>query len=123
MWCLSIKQPWISLILTGHKDVENRTWAVTHTGPLLLHAGKKVDQTSPFAPREPSATGAILGMVTLDRCSTLRSSGWHEINPDTGQPFVGWYMMDPIVFTNPIPYRGRLGLFAVDDAVVKEATP
>jgi hypothetical protein len=41
---LSIKQPWVWLIVNGHKDVENRNWPTRFRGRLLVHAGKKVDR-------------------------------------------------------------------------------
>lgn len=40
---LSILQPWATLIVVGAKDIENRTWATRYRGPLLVHAGKKLD--------------------------------------------------------------------------------
>lgn len=32
-WALTIRQPWADLIMTGVKDVENRTWSVPSTLP------------------------------------------------------------------------------------------
>jgi hypothetical protein len=40
---LSIRQPWASLIVAGLKPVENRSWRVRYRGPLLIHAGQRVD--------------------------------------------------------------------------------
>lgn len=37
---LSIRQPWAWLIVQGFKDIENRTRASHHRGPLLIHASK-----------------------------------------------------------------------------------
>ncbi|WP_084604451.1 ASCH domain-containing protein [Desulfonatronum thioautotrophicum] len=36
---LSIRQPWVELILPGHKTIEVRSWPTRHRGPLWLHAG------------------------------------------------------------------------------------
>jgi len=41
MKCLSLWQPWASLLVTGHKCVETRSWPISHRGPLLIHAAKK----------------------------------------------------------------------------------
>lgn len=38
--CLTISQPYASLIADGAKFVENRTWECFYRGPLLIHAGK-----------------------------------------------------------------------------------
>ena len=40
---LSIRQPWAWLILNGYKDLENRTWRTDYRGPLLIHAGMRVE--------------------------------------------------------------------------------
>jgi len=44
MKALSIWQPWAELIAAGIKDVENRPWATSHRGPLVVQAGLKWDQ-------------------------------------------------------------------------------
>ena len=45
MMCLSIKQPWADLIMSGKKDIEIRTWEPKFMIPrtILIHAGKKID--------------------------------------------------------------------------------
>lgn len=43
MKALSIRQPWAWAIVNGHKTIENRTWATTYRGPLLIHASKSLD--------------------------------------------------------------------------------
>ena len=43
MKALSIQQPWAWAILYAGKDIENRTWATKHRGPILIHTGKKFD--------------------------------------------------------------------------------
>lgn len=40
---LSIMQPWAWLIVNGQKSIENRSWRCHKRGPVLIHAGKKVD--------------------------------------------------------------------------------
>lgn len=41
MKCLSLWQPWASLLAAGVKRVETRGWYMRHRGPLLIHAAKK----------------------------------------------------------------------------------
>lgn len=41
MKTLSIKQPWASLIASGIKNVENRTWRTKHRGRIYIHASAK----------------------------------------------------------------------------------
>ena len=43
MKALSIRQPWAELIVAGLKDIENRTWRTDYRGPVLIHAGMKIE--------------------------------------------------------------------------------
>lgn len=38
MKTLSVRQPWASLLVSGLKDIENRTWAPNFKGRILIHA-------------------------------------------------------------------------------------
>jgi hypothetical protein len=40
MKILSVRQPWAALIVSGHKDIENRTWSTRYRGPVLIHASQ-----------------------------------------------------------------------------------
>jgi hypothetical protein len=41
---ISIRQPWAWLIVNGFKDVENRSWKTKYRGPVLVHAGRKIEK-------------------------------------------------------------------------------
>lgn len=41
MKTLSVLQPWASLIATGAKKIETRSWSTKYRGPLAIHASKK----------------------------------------------------------------------------------
>lgn len=41
MKCLSLWQPWASLVVLGTKKIETRSWPTNYRGPLLIHAAKK----------------------------------------------------------------------------------
>jgi hypothetical protein len=43
MKALSIRQPWAELIVAGLKDIENRMWPTDYRGPVLIHAGMKIE--------------------------------------------------------------------------------
>lgn len=40
MKALSIRQPWAWLILNAGKDIENRSWATSFRGRVLIHASQ-----------------------------------------------------------------------------------
>jgi hypothetical protein len=118
---LSIRQPWAWLIVSGYKDVENRTWATTHRGLFLIHASGRPMTRSEEAdlrlwceevgidpPAFPLPTGGIVGRAVLDDCVTSdpEDSPWFE------GPY-GFLLGD----TEPLPFfpcKGRLGFFDVD---------
>lgn len=41
MKCISLWQPWATLIAIGAKRIETRAWHTDYRGPLLIHAAKK----------------------------------------------------------------------------------
>lgn len=114
MLALSIQQPWAWLIVHGHKDIENRTWGSSRRGPILIHAGKKVDGLGEIeiALRYPDIQlpltydlGGVVGMATITDCVQVSSSRWF-VGP------YGFILTDqhPLDFR---PYRGQLGFFEV----------
>ena len=42
--CLSIQQPWAWLIVNGYKEIEKRDWLTSYRGPVLIHAGARLDR-------------------------------------------------------------------------------
>jgi hypothetical protein len=42
-YALSIRQPWVDLILRKLKTIEVRDWEVSRRGPILLHASRTID--------------------------------------------------------------------------------
>lgn len=124
MKCISIQQPWASLILDGHKAVENRSWECLFRGTVLVHAGKKLDKDALEWLAVEGFTedklklemGCILGTVDIIGCD----------RKDTGDKWecwgqFHWRLANPRRFSTPIPYRGALGIFLVPDSVVNDA--
>lgn len=127
MKVLSIRQPWAWLIVSGYKDVENRTWSMHHRGPLLIHAAKGMtdDELTNAAhfvsgnfgirlPREMDLPrGGIVGVVEALRCvqcpieRPYHLSGWHE------EGRFGLYL----AHAASLPFhqcKGQLGFFTLD---------
>lgn len=127
MRALSIMQPWAWLIVNGHKAIENRNWRCRYRGPVLIHAGKKADQSADIsmlrgwhpvldevAPELTAAyraagqageifLGGIVGEAEIVDCVEESDDTW----------FVGRF---GIVLRNakPLPFRpcrGALGFF------------
>lgn len=42
MKALTLQQPWATLVASGRKTIETRSWSTRHRGPIAIHAGKTV---------------------------------------------------------------------------------
>jgi len=130
MKALSLRQPWAWLVVNGHKDIENRTWALpkNFTVPqrVYIHAGKSFDDTIRGLDAEwimgrlsTSAVeamaiarfhrGAIIGEVTILGCV----DGLEEAHSRWYAGPYGFLLNDAKAYEAPIPYKGMLGLFNV----------
>ena len=131
MKTLSIQQPWGSIICSGLKHVENRSWGLKDL-PLriLIHVGaKKVSgynrdeylpeqwqslilnaRTMGYLPyTEELPYSSIIGWADVVRCDEPGSNTseiWAQ------NEFTGWVLDNVHVFDKPIPnVKGKLGLF------------
>ena len=105
MKIISIRQPWASLIVSGAKDVENRTWSTRYRGPILIHASRTVDKISNdefqarFEMPLPAALlrGGVIGTAEIVDCVGDHPSRWYAVghyafvlaNPRP-VPFIRW---------------------------------
>src|SRR5258707_15416018 len=86
MKILSVRQPWAALIVSGIKDVENRTWPTRYRGLVLVHASLKADDTTSedverrFCVRLPAELplGGIVGMTEIVDCVRPHASRWYS---------------------------------------------
>lgn len=67
MKALTIQQPYASLIASGEKWIENRTWYTNYRGPLAIHAGKGTkyldrDEITNYP------TGCVIAIAKLVAC-------------------------------------------------------
>lgn len=120
MKAISIQQPWAWAILAKDKDIENRTWPTRHRGPVFIHASKTYDRYAHkqiedilgIAIPEDLPRGGIVGLAEIVDCVTESDSKWFS-GP------VGFVLANP----DPLPFirlKGRLGLFDVDIASLKD---
>jgi len=143
MKCLSVRQPWAWAIIHGGKDVENRNWYTKFRGTLAIHAGKSFDIPMDMFSQmghghfgqpylslalgyskeydsigDDDPRGAIIGTVEVYDCipDIYCDSPWKA----EGDDFYCWLLRDPRALTDPIPMRGRLGLFDVPDGLFEE---
>lgn len=141
MKALTIRQPWCWAIARGWKNIENRSWTTKYRGPLAIHAAGRWDDEPEECLREvrdkaraqgaelPYAmgddaplcnTGLVLAVVDLVDICTLNLTA-----PFTGccgewgvRDQAHWRLENVRVLPEPVPAKGRLGLWDINLAAV-----
>lgn len=132
--CLTLYQPWATLVMLGEKRFETRSWNTAYRGKIGIHAGTK---STPGLRRiaEEDGTyqnvlgghgltswdmlprGVLLGTVTLVDCLRVELLRLEELSRQ--EEYFGnyspgrwaWRLAEPVLFPEPLPLRGQLGLF------------
>jgi ASC-1-like (ASCH) protein len=122
--CLSLKQPYADLVVSGKKTIELRTWNTKFRGEFLVHASKKVDKEACERNKiDPDSliTGAVVGKVILygvkvydSRSSYLRDRKKHFGGTSYTDPKYGFLVKEARRFMKPLAMRGKLGFFNVE---------
>ncbi len=132
---LSLTQPWATLVVTGAKRVETRSWRTPYRGWLGIHASKSFPRWArelcleePFLSAlhglrpDDLSRGALLGGVKLLDCVPTEGvelvgiSDREQAFGDYGHGRYGWLLDRATVF-EPRPMRGALGLWTIAQAV------
>ncbi len=132
MKALSLWQPWASLMATGLKTIETRSWTTQYRGPLAIHAAKRPLTgneksllygwacrgriPSGWLDSEPLPYGAILAVVELVECRLIPRciEPWFEKEEQFGNYARGrwaWITRNVRRLPEPFSYRGAQGLF------------
>ena len=124
--CLSLKQPYAELIVSGKKTIEIRTWNTKFRGEFLIHASKSVNKEACERIKikidpEPLITGAIIGKSFLydvklydNKSSFLKDKRKHFADVNFTNYKYGFLLKNSKRFKKPIPLRGKLGFFNVE---------
>mgnify|MGYP000390794462 FL=1 len=125
---LTLIQPWGTLIIAGHKPIENRTWApdsrLRPGDRLWIHGGKSWDEDAvdlarcilrPAPDLSDAPRGFLLGHVRYEGVCHASPSPWF-FGP------VGWRLSDPVSLAVPVPCRGAQGLWRVPTDALARAT-
>ena len=149
MKALSIRAPLWWYILNGGMDIVNSDWPTCVRGRVLIHAGKwwnerevaeaigEANQMEVAAAAMRAALGeddigfSHLNLAAL-RSGLLRDSGGCLVGSveivdcvaQSGSPWFageyGFVLQKPVTFAKPLPWKGALGFFSVDDAVAED---
>lgn len=143
MKALSIKQPWASLIASGIKDIENRTWKTHFRGKIYIHASaylkllKKTgnelytkEQWLAIPARLISVSSAIIGEVDIVDCVINHESIWAEksirLSELPGDECLyhkliyNWVLANPVLYDKPIlNVKGKLSFWFPDNDIAE----
>ncbi len=128
---LTLYQPWAILTVLGEKRVETRSWRTSYRGPIAIHASRRfptyartLAETDPYYvtalgkyPVDRVALGDIIGTVVLvgiqrtqDVMVGAKEKAFGDYEPDRW----AWLLSDPVLFDEPMPWKGALGLWRIE---------
>ena len=148
MKALTLTQPWATLVASGAKRIETRSWRTNYTGPLAIHAAKgfpaecrDLCHHDPFLPSLVHAgfrstaelpRGVIVAVAQLVRCVAIdditpspdelaRLGGApHEWAFGDYSPGRHAWLLHDVRALQPQPQvRGALGLWDVPDEIAR----
>jgi hypothetical protein len=120
MRVLTLRQPWASLVASGAKSVEVRSWTTPYRGPVAILAGRGRDRE---AGRSEYPAGHLLCVVDVldvrplapeDREATTLSDARFDAARAAG--CYAWVLSTPRPCA-PVEMRGTLGLVRPSPAV------
>lgn len=144
MKVISVIQPWAQLLALGEKRYETRHWQTFYRGPIAIHASRQTDEAL-YMCRMPSywrllekhgiahtselGWGAIIATATLIACHPTSYDFWKTLHGNEQEVMLGdfsggryaWELRDVRLLPEPIPARGKPGLWDFDDALIRKA--
>ena len=127
MKVITIKQPWASLIASGYKEYELRSWNTNYRGELYIHAGNGVDKDAmkKFAHLNLEyPKGQIIAKVNLTDCIYItkeigerlynENKLLYKFLTDKDNFYVYAFKLDNVQKIKPIKINGNLGLWNYD---------
>lgn len=147
---ISLWQPWATLCCIAHpedakkavKGFETRSWQTSYRGTVLIHAAKRNQKVQrEFCMYEPIrsvlrnaglngpedlAYGAIIGHAEITDCQPSErayaaTDDYARSMGDYSPGRYAWELTNPVLFDEPILYRGQQGFFFVPCHVIENA--
>lgn len=138
--CLTLYQPWASLVALGAKSIDTRSWRTWYRGPLLIHAARAFPKSArDLCQQEPFAVvfiqagytnpmsglvdpgclplGVILAVCNLKHCVRIGTPGI-KLPPSEPERSFGdytpgryaWMLSDVQPLPEPIAAHGSMGM-------------
>lgn len=122
MKVLTIKNPWATLIIDGFKKYEFRSWKTKYRGKILIHSSINPDKIALKNFDNLNLdyqNGYIIGEAEIVDCKEVHKEFEDKLVKENKQVYemiVGrngyaWKLENIIKYDNPIPIKGKLGLW------------
>ncbi len=134
---LSIRQPWATLLASGVKTIETRSWGTTYRGLIAIHAaktwgaaeekamadavltmpvllsGEQPWQLSALRRTPRETLGCVIALANLVDCQPMTEAPneVEEMFGYFGPGRFGWRLECPCPLAKLVPLSGKLGLF------------
>lgn len=128
---LSIRQPWLDMIVRGIKSMELRTWE-GRRGIVALHAPWSIDFSAAYFYGYENPwqmhRGKILAVAEISDVYVLDDSTWQEFLEQHRQPMpfadgsFGMVLKNVRALDHPVACRGRQKFFRLPPAVVERVS-
>ncbi len=112
IFAMSVKEPWISMIVDGEKTIETRTWpapTLLYSHSLLLVGSKK-----------PAGrySGQAACWVKVADCHPMIKAD-EEAACCAVYPTAFSWVLEDVTPVKPIPIKGRLGIYRLEDIALE----
>lgn len=122
MKVLSIKNPWATLIISGYKKYEFRSWKTNYRGKILIHASLTSDKTAINNFNNLNLdykNGYIIGEAEIVDCIEINKDFEEKLIKENKQVYgmslnktgYAWKIINIMKYDEPIPAKGKLGLW------------
>ncbi len=103
MKAICIKEPWVSMIVSGQKTIETRKWTTSYKGKLLICASKTP---------QSKLSGKAVAVVDLVDCRPMTKEDEKKACCELYEGANAW-ILENIQQITPVPIKGQLGLFDI----------
>lgn len=129
LYGISIRQPWLDMIVLGVKTMDIRTWQVKRRGIVALHAPRRIDFSAAYFYGYKSPwnlpRAKIVAIADIDDVLALESDSWQTFLHQHRQPLPMADGAYGVILTNvralkvPVGCRGRQMLFPLPDNIAE----
>lgn len=115
MKALTLQQPWATLLATGRKRIETRSWKTSYRGPIAIHAAARIPARIKNEVLEP--VGVRIHPVDNPVAWALHCAGYAAWGEDRASIYSPRYLSRDIAQDQPLPLGKVLAIADLVDVV------